>query len=161
MSKEDDLREAIKRAEAMLPGRGGLRALAQGKTRRRRKERVALEMAKYILANQRFQITGPSCRQIADEFGMSSRTPYSGYLAKEKPLHSVFRNDRKRGVVPRFSVKALEYIKHISPATTVLGWTADELNELIGPDGLINSYFLSANEVKEAIEKYARDKYQL
>ena len=153
------IEETIEQVNAMLPpGHSPLASIHQ--TRKRSTRLIAIEIAKYIVSNLYFRIIGPTYQQISDAFDFPYETIRGVYI-RRGPLKGIFNGHRRFGVVPVYGETTLEYLKTVSPNTTMLKWTIEDIDALIGPKGVINLFYLTPDEVRGVLKDYARRKYGL
>jgi hypothetical protein len=130
------------------------------RTRKRRKYLIAIEMAKFIISKLRFAIVGPTYTEIGKEFGVGYDTIKLSYLQQE-PLNKIFEYKRWKGVVVKPTKEAIQELNNITPAIKILTWTDEDLDRLIGPTGIINTFFLNPDEVMEVLNAYGETKFNL
>lgn len=153
MSLKDDIERARKMLDTSVSPTSKMGVFTRTRNRRANTTRLA----KFIVSRFRMRVIGPNYKEIQDHTGFSYSTVRS-YLSKTE-LNSVFEYANQYGVILKDTQAAIEYLKAITPAINVFTWSTEELDKLMGPRGLINSYFLSPQEVLEVLDEYGRRKF--
>jgi len=126
----------------------------------RNKTLIAIEIAKFVISNLRFDIVGPTYSEIARAFDINPKGIRSAFFLK-KPLDTVFSYTTRRGIRPQTTPEALKYLINIMPAVNTLTWSPDDIDKVFGPQGLINSFYLTPGEAIKALENYGKQKHHL
>jgi len=154
-----NFRETLESVKKVFPEKSSPSQVTQRKLSRN-KTLIAIEIAKFIISNLRFDIVGPTYTEVGKAFGIGSRSIKPMYFQCD-PLRNVFSYNRYRGIRPKVTPEARAYLINIMPAVNTLTWSPEDIDKVFGPHGLINSFYLTPAEAIKALEDYGREKYHL